>query len=84
MLADRLVDKFCASGLMQRDFERVKLHITVMNSLMRKDPTGASEPHRNRQNDRQNERQPMMKDRESFDAANVLKVCEFSEVVSIS
>ena len=71
MLADRLVDKFSASGFMQREFERVKLHITVMNSLMRKDPTGTVEPRRNRQH----ERQPLMKDRESFDAANVLKVC---------
>ncbi|WAR27338.1 ASCC1-like protein [Mya arenaria] len=40
-IADRLVDRFETSGLLQRDHDRVKLHVTVMNTIFRKDPTGA-------------------------------------------
>ena len=31
-IADMIVDKFVASGLMKRQFDRVKLHLTVMNT----------------------------------------------------
>ena len=61
-IVDLLVDKFCAARLMQREFERVKLHVTVMNTLFRQDPSGTSVPQRGQ------------KVRESFNAANVLKV----------
>ncbi|ESP05047.1 hypothetical protein LOTGIDRAFT_230082 [Lottia gigantea] len=61
-LVDRIADKFTSANIMQREYERIKLHITVMNTLMRKDPTGASVARR----------QPY-KDRESFDATSVLK-----------
>ncbi|XP_071085062.1 activating signal cointegrator 1 complex subunit 1-like [Haliotis cracherodii] len=66
ILCDRLVDKFSAAGLMPRQFERVKLHVTVMNTLFRKDPSGTAkaevmESGRN------------VRERESFDAAGVLR-----------
>lgn len=67
MLSDRLVDKFVSANLMQRQYERVKLHITVMNTLFRKDPNGASAPQR------RNPRGPL-KDRESFNASSILQV----------
>ena len=35
-LADELVAKFAATGLMPRQFDRVKLHVTVINTLYRK------------------------------------------------
>lgn len=67
ILADRLVDRFSMTGLMQQEYSRVKLHITVMNTLMRRDPTsipGERPPEGKRGN----------KERESFDAMNVMKV----------
>ena len=67
MLVDRLVDKFVSANLMQRQYERVKLHITVMNTLFRKDPSGTSAPWQ------QKPRGPF-KDRESFNASSILQV----------
>jgi len=63
MFADRIVDLYVNAGIMTREYDRVKLHITVMNSLMRKDTSGTA-IHQPDQH----------KIRESFDAANVLKV----------
>ena len=67
MLSDRLVDRFVSANLMQRQYERVKLHITVMNTLFRKDPSGASVPQQ------RHPRGPL-KDRESFNASSILQV----------
>lgn len=43
VIADRLVEHFVAVGLMVREWERVKLHGTVMNTLFRKDHSGEAE-----------------------------------------
>ena len=64
-MSDRLVDKYMAKGLMQKEYDRVKLHATVMNTIFRKDPTGTTDLR----NDGRS-----FRDRESFDANNVLKV----------
>lgn len=40
VIADRLVEHFVSAGLMVREWDRVKLHATVMNTLFRKDATG--------------------------------------------
>ena len=69
MFADRLVDRFIASGIMLREYDHVKLHITVMNSLMRKDPSHAIAS----QSDRTSMRSGT-KDRESFDATRLMQV----------
>ena len=61
------MDKFSTAGLMTREYDRVKLHITVMNTLMRKDPSGALVPS-------QGGKRGALKDRESFDANKVLQV----------
>lgn len=66
MLTDRLVDKFVAASLMQRQYDRVKLHVTVMNTLFRKDPGSAAAPSQ------QNVRGPV-RDRESFSASSILQ-----------
>jgi activating signal cointegrator complex subunit 1 len=50
-------------GLMQKQYERVKLHVTLMNTRFRSDD---SEPQTLR---------GMQKHRETFDATNILKVC---------
>ncbi|KAK3713586.1 hypothetical protein RRG08_055228 [Elysia crispata] len=63
-LVDCLVGKFSLSGLMQQEHERVKLHVTVMNTLFRKDPSD-TESHQAVRGQR--------KARESFDARGVLK-----------
>ncbi|XP_030630395.1 activating signal cointegrator 1 complex subunit 1 [Chanos chanos] len=63
-IADRLVETFVSSGLMVREWDRVKLHGTVMNTLFRKDPSAEEKGGLDRQN---------MKDREAFDARNILQ-----------
>lgn len=67
-IADRLVEHFVSAGLMVREWDRVKLHGTVINTLFRKDSSaeGASGTGRQGPNER-----------ESFDARNILK--EFAE-----
>jgi len=50
---------------MLREYDRVKLHITVMNSLMRKDLSHAIITQRGRTD---------IRDRESFDATRLLQV----------
>ncbi|XP_063817534.1 activating signal cointegrator 1 complex subunit 1 isoform X2 [Pseudophryne corroboree] len=40
LIADRLMQRFLGSGLMLRDWDKVKLHATVMNTLFRRDPLG--------------------------------------------
>lgn len=62
---ERLVEKFASAGLMQREHDHVKLHMTVINSLMRKDPTGVAVPRG------ESRKGPP---RESFDATDILKV----------
>ncbi|XP_052783371.1 activating signal cointegrator 1 complex subunit 1-like isoform X2 [Mya arenaria] len=64
-IADRLVDRFETSGLLQRDHDRVKLHVTVMNTIFRKDPTGTTEPYKQQDRGR--------KERESFNATRTLQ-----------
>lgn len=39
-IADRLVEHFVSAGLMVREWDQVKLHGTVINTLFRKDHTG--------------------------------------------
>ncbi len=34
-LCDRLVDRFVSAGIMTRQYDRVKLHVTLMNTLFR-------------------------------------------------
>ncbi|KAG5855483.1 activating signal cointegrator 1 complex subunit 1 [Anguilla rostrata] len=64
VMADQLVEHFVAAGLMVREWDRVKLHATVMNTLFRKDPSAE---------DKGGSGRPNMKDREAFDARGVLK-----------
>ena len=66
-LSDRLVDRYSGTGLMQKEYDRVKLHATVMNTIFRKDPTGTTEVRKTADGRR-------LADRESFDANNILKV----------
>ncbi|XP_064640403.1 activating signal cointegrator 1 complex subunit 1-like isoform X2 [Lineus longissimus] len=67
ILCDRLVDKFVSSGLMHRDSDRVKIHVTVMNTMFRKDPSGAVIQAKSGQ-------RGATKERVSFDASNVLRL----------
>lgn len=67
-LVNGLVEEFVASGLMRREYDRVKLHLTVMNTLMRKDPNGLVAPGGDQR------RRAPPRDRESFDASNVLRL----------
>ena len=63
--ADQLVDRFVAHGIMVREFDRVKLHITVMNSLMRNNSSHAIVVQSGRASTRA---------RESFDATRLVQV----------
>ncbi|KAM6896843.1 activating signal cointegrator 1 complex subunit 1 [Xenentodon cancila] len=64
MIADQLVDHFVSAGLMVREWDRVKLHGTVMNTLFRKDSTVEETGGGGRQT---------TTEREAFDARNILK-----------
>lgn len=63
LIADRLMQRFVGSGLMLKDWDRVKLHATVMNTLFRRDPLA----------EERSSTYPAKRERESFDARNVLK-----------
>ncbi|CAL8282985.1 unnamed protein product [Merluccius merluccius] len=64
VMANRLVEHFVSAGLMFREWDKVKLHGTVMNTLFRKDSTAEDSGGPGRKN---------MRDREAFDARNILK-----------
>ncbi|XP_049852737.1 activating signal cointegrator 1 complex subunit 1 isoform X1 [Schistocerca gregaria] len=66
-LADGIVEYFANRGLMQKQYEQVKLHATVMNTLFREDKGGVSETETSKKK---------QKPRESFDATAVLKIFE--------
>ncbi|XP_004080468.1 activating signal cointegrator 1 complex subunit 1 [Oryzias latipes] len=63
-IADRLVEHFASSGLMVREWDRVKLHGTVMNTLFRKDSAVKGTGGAGRLT---------TTEREAFDARNILK-----------
>uniref|UniRef100_A0A3P9LWP4 Activating signal cointegrator 1 complex subunit 1 n=1 Tax=Oryzias latipes TaxID=8090 RepID=A0A3P9LWP4_ORYLA len=63
-IADRLVEHFASSGLMVREWDRVKLHGTVMNTLFRKDSAVKETGGAGRLT---------TTEREAFDARNILK-----------
>ncbi|XP_060065477.1 activating signal cointegrator 1 complex subunit 1-like [Ylistrum balloti] len=74
ILVDRIVEKFSLSGFMQESYGSVKLHITIMNTLMRRDPSGATVPrHQDRKSRSNDQRGSQHKERESFNALSVLK-----------
>jgi len=70
-IADRLMNKFVEAGLAKKQYDRVKLHVTVINSLMRKESqqnaVEAASMSQSQSGGDQN------KERVSFDARNVLK-----------
>ena len=57
-ISDKLMNTFVQAGLSKRQYDVVKLHATVINTLMRKDQSNSANQD---------------KERESFDARNVLK-----------
>ncbi|XP_053269301.1 activating signal cointegrator 1 complex subunit 1 [Pleuronectes platessa] len=63
-IAERLVEHFVSAGLMVREWDRVKLHGTVINTLFRRDTTGE---------DTGSSRRQTTNEREAFDARNILK-----------
>nr|XP_033798246.1 activating signal cointegrator 1 complex subunit 1 isoform X2 [Geotrypetes seraphini] len=69
LLADRLMEKFLKSGLMLKEWDRVKLHATVMNTLFRRDPYAEERSSAT-------SGKPAPRERESFDARNILKKFE--------
>lgn len=62
-LADSIIQYFSKTGLMPKQFDSVKLHVTLMNSLFRRE--GADSDTSKSEN--------MRKVRESFDASQILK-----------
>ncbi|XP_071319081.1 activating signal cointegrator 1 complex subunit 1 [Trachinotus anak] len=64
VIADQLVEHFVSKGLMVREWDRVKLHGTVINTLFRKDSTAEDTGGPGRQT---------VSEREAFDARNILK-----------
>ncbi|XP_062071335.1 activating signal cointegrator 1 complex subunit 1 isoform X2 [Lepus europaeus] len=67
-LVDRVLERFQASGLIVKEWNSVKLHATVMNTLFRKDPSAEG-----RYNLYTADGKYIFKERESFDGRNILK-----------
>ncbi|CAF0806252.1 unnamed protein product [Adineta steineri] len=65
---DRLNEELVNTGLMKQKFDRIKLHVTLMNSLLRKDDTGILEAQKTTRGRVKNQ------ERESFDAKKVLRL----------
>lgn len=65
---DRLNDELAKTSLMKQKFDRIKLHVTLMNSLLRKDETGILEAQKTARGRVKNQ------ERESFDAKKVLRL----------
>ncbi|XP_075999657.1 activating signal cointegrator 1 complex subunit 1 [Genypterus blacodes] len=65
VIADQLVEHFVSAGLMVREWDRVKLHGTVMNTVFRRDSTVEDTGGPGRR---------IVSEREAFDARNVLKM----------
>ncbi|KAL4640036.1 activating signal cointegrator 1 complex subunit 1 [Arapaima gigas] len=65
VMADQLVEHFVSAGLMVREWDRVKLHGTVMNTLFRRDLS---------EEDKSTAKILNTKDREAFDARNILRM----------
>ena len=65
---DRLNDELLSTGLMKQKFERIKLHVTLMNSLLRKDETGILEAQKTARGRVKNQ------ERESFDAKKIIRL----------
>merc|ERR1711862_796792 len=61
-LADGILSKFAETGLMPRQFDRVKLHMTVLNTIFRKEDSDIQE-----QKDEQSQR-------ETLDARSILQL----------
>lgn len=70
-LVDRVLECFQASGLIVKEWNSVKLHATVMNTLFRKDPNAEG-----RYNLYTADGKYIFKERESFDGRNILKLFE--------
>uniref|UniRef100_A0A8C5Q454 Activating signal cointegrator 1 complex subunit 1 n=1 Tax=Leptobrachium leishanense TaxID=445787 RepID=A0A8C5Q454_9ANUR len=66
LIADRMMQRFVGSGLMLKEWDRVKLHATVMNTVFRKDPL--AEERNSMSFGKHSQRE-----RESFEARNLLK-----------
>ncbi|XP_069935937.1 activating signal cointegrator 1 complex subunit 1 [Cherax quadricarinatus] len=62
-IADSLVDEFLKAGVVNKQYERVKLHVTLMNTLFRHDRDGVTDTKAGR-------------DRESFNARQILEEFE--------
>lgn len=78
-LADRLVDLFVSSRLMTRQYDRVKLHMTVINSLMRRAADNMDAEVSAQRGAGQGPRGGTGRERESFRASRLLKVCAVQE-----
>ena len=68
-LSDALVDIFVSEGIISRQYDRVKLHLTLMNTLFRKEDTGGIAD--NEVGSSKRDRRPP---RESLDARKILEI----------
>jgi len=60
-IAELIVDKFVDAGFMRREYDRIKFHVTVMNTLFRKDKNDVGD-------------KSIPGNRESFDARTILQL----------
>ncbi len=71
-VADKLMLKFVEAGLSKKQYDRVKIHATVMNTLRRAEQSTADSDQQTDEFSNMNNNN-YSKQRESFDARNILK-----------
>ncbi|XP_022095063.1 activating signal cointegrator 1 complex subunit 1-like [Acanthaster planci] len=69
VICDSLMNRFVSAGLMQQDYDRVKIHITLINTLFRREPD--AEDGSKRTKGRRDGRAEKV--REAFNAKRILK-----------
>ena len=68
-LADALVERFVSKGLMKKEYDRVKLHATVMNTKLRSDSERQTPAKKSR-----SDLPPRFSKRMTFDARKTISV----------
>lgn len=74
LIADSIMEQFVSEGVMQRDYDKVKLHITLINTIFRQEPDAESGRETKKSSD--THRGGGGKIRESFDARRILQKFE--------
>ena len=75
-VADFIVERLVSAGVMEREYDRVKLHATVINTKLRK-AASSGKPREAHGGGRKGPGRQGFEPRETFDASSILQVSEY-------